>query len=340
MDSLSQIVLGASVGQLVLGNEARNKALVWGAVAGTLPDLDIIPGMFVETVTRMEIHRGFSHSFLFAITASPVLGWLVSKIHKKDQIPWYKWGWLFFWGIVTHFLLDSFTTWGTQIFYPFEYRVAARSIFVIDPLYTIPFMVFVVWLAFLKDHRKRRILNLLGLGISSLYLLITVINKNIANHHFEAELERQNIEWTRYDSYPTPFNSILWAVNVETKDGFYIGYYSLLNNNRAINFTYFPQNKSLLADYMQDDKIQRLIKMSKNWYIARNEEGKLIYNDLRFGTPDTDLSENSKFVFSYVIKPDAHNPQKIASIERNDFSFDGRLKALAGLWKMIIAEKG
>ena len=84
MDSITQFVLGAAVGQVILGKEAKNKALLWGAVAGTIPDLDIIPGQFVDTVTRLEMHRGFSHSLLFAFTGSFVFGYLVSKIHNRQ----------------------------------------------------------------------------------------------------------------------------------------------------------------------------------------------------------------------------------------------------------------
>ena len=43
MDSLSQIALGAAVGVAVMGRRtAVWKAAAWGAVAGTLPDLDVI----------------------------------------------------------------------------------------------------------------------------------------------------------------------------------------------------------------------------------------------------------------------------------------------------------
>ena len=219
MDSVTQIVLGAAVGELVAGKKAGNKALLWGAIAGTIPDLDVIPGQFLDTVTRLEIHRGFSHSLLFAFTASPIFGWLVAKIHKKTNPDWKLWAKLFFWGIITHFLLDSFTTWGTQVFYPFEYRVDWNTIFVIDPLYTLPFLLAIIVLAFFnRESVWRRRLNYIGLGISSLYLFITVINKNVANSHFEAELDRQNIEYSRYSSRPSPLNSILWTANIESKD--------------------------------------------------------------------------------------------------------------------------
>lgn len=62
MDSLTQIVLGAAVGEAVLGKKVGNKAMFYGAIAGTIPDLDVYVGKLFDTVTALEIHRGFTHS--------------------------------------------------------------------------------------------------------------------------------------------------------------------------------------------------------------------------------------------------------------------------------------
>ena len=48
MDSLTQIVLGASVGEAALGRKVGNRAMVWGAIAGTIPDLDVISNGWVS----------------------------------------------------------------------------------------------------------------------------------------------------------------------------------------------------------------------------------------------------------------------------------------------------
>ena len=64
MDSVTQIVLGAAVGEAVLGKKIGNKAMVLGAIAGTIPDLDVIANYFTDTVSALEIHRGFTHSIL------------------------------------------------------------------------------------------------------------------------------------------------------------------------------------------------------------------------------------------------------------------------------------
>src|SRR5690606_40795777 len=107
-----------------------------------IPDLDVFVSSITDTVTALEIHRGFTHSVLFSILFAPVFGWLVSRYESYKNVR--GWSWLFFWGFLTHPLLDAFTTWGTQLFCPIGTRVAFKSIFVIDPLYTVPLVVFLI----------------------------------------------------------------------------------------------------------------------------------------------------------------------------------------------------
>ena len=59
MDSLTQIVLGAAVGEATLGRKVGNKALLWGAIAGTIPDLDVvyiklIGGDAIDEIVRLS----------------------------------------------------------------------------------------------------------------------------------------------------------------------------------------------------------------------------------------------------------------------------------------------
>ncbi len=82
MDSLTQIVLGAAVGEAVLGKKVGNKAMFYGAIAGTLPDLDVISNYFVDTITALEWHRGITHSLVFSVLAAPFFGWLVARWEK------------------------------------------------------------------------------------------------------------------------------------------------------------------------------------------------------------------------------------------------------------------
>ena len=69
MDSLTQIVLGAACGEVVLGKKIGNKALFFGAIGGTLPDLDVFVGkwLYSNEIQAMAFHRGFMHSIQFAV---------------------------------------------------------------------------------------------------------------------------------------------------------------------------------------------------------------------------------------------------------------------------------
>ena len=83
MDSLTQIVLGASVAEATLGKKIGNKAILYGAIAGTIPDLDIILKFFVDDLSATEMHRGFSHSLLFPFIIAPILGLFLKKDPSK-----------------------------------------------------------------------------------------------------------------------------------------------------------------------------------------------------------------------------------------------------------------
>ena len=83
MDSLTQIVLGAAVGEAVLGKKVGNKAMFYGAIAGTIPDLDVLANYVADTVTAIEWHRGFTHSIFFSIIFAPIFGWLIFKLERK-----------------------------------------------------------------------------------------------------------------------------------------------------------------------------------------------------------------------------------------------------------------
>jgi inner membrane protein len=303
MDSLTQVVLGAAVGEAILGKKLGNKALLWGGIAGTIPDLDVLASPLLDMVGQLTFHRSVTHSFLFALVVSPLLGLLLRRLYKKESATWQEWSWLFFWGFVTHALLDSCTTWGTQLFWPFSNNgVAFYNIFVIDPLYTVPFLGFVIAAGFYKRHSpKRRLLNYTGLTISSAYLLFSFGAKAAANNVFENNLDQQRISYTSYISKPTPLNTIFWSVTVEANNGFYHGFYSLLDKSKTINYSFEPQNKHLLAPYLGDERLNRLLDITKGYYTITPAEKGIFINDLRFGKFDDWRKEGGGYVFVYHV---------------------------------------
>ncbi|WP_018477979.1 metal-dependent hydrolase [Pontibacter roseus] len=303
MDSLTQIVLGAAVGEAVAGRKLGNKALLWGAIAGTIPDLDVLANPLLDMVGQLSFHRSITHSFLFAFVMSPLLGWMLWRLYRNDHATWRDWTLLFFLGFTTHALLDSFTTWGTQLFWPFSnHGVAFYNLFVVDPLYTVPFLVCVVAAAF-YDRRSstRRTLNYTGLAISTAYVAFSFVAKAYANRAFEESLQQQDIRYTSYISKPTPMNTLFWAVTAESKDGYYTGFYSLLDKDNDINYAFEPREAHLLEPYLPHPRLERLLEITKGYYAVAEAEKGIYIQDLRFGRFDGWQKGKGQYVFVYHV---------------------------------------
>jgi len=329
MDSLTQIVLGAAVGEAVLGKKVGNKAILYGAIAGTIPDLDVFASHFTDTVSALTIHRGFTHSIIFSVLFAPILGWLVSRYETYKDFK--DWSWLFFWALITHPILDAHTTWGTQLFWPLDLRLAFKTIFVIDPLYTLPFLVFLILTMFQKrTSEKRRLYNGIGLTISTAYLALTFILKDIAFTKFEDQLLTKDITYLQLDTRPSPLNTILWNANVDTKDSYLLGTYSFFDT-KNISFEIYPKNHHLLGNLIEHEKVKRMIAISEGWYTINKIDNKLFYNDLRFGLMN--LEANSQdFVFKYEIKVDSS--KNVTFIEQEKTPRDGQ-QLIKDLWQRI-----
>lgn len=84
MDSLTQIILGAAVGEVCLGKRIGNRAMLWGAIAGTIPDLDVISNLWLTPLEGLVAHRGITHSLFFAIGFSFIIAWLVKRYYDSN----------------------------------------------------------------------------------------------------------------------------------------------------------------------------------------------------------------------------------------------------------------
>ncbi len=403
MDSLTQMVLGAAVGEAVLGKKIANRAMIWGAIGGTIPDLDIIAYSFMNPIDALAAHRGISHSLVFGLLFPFVFAYLPHWIYGQEWYKkrWYRWmvslmsfafvslfaylvfsifssvfSWssvtkwvlvlsvsvftgyalmdkylfrpptevqssysdwvkLFVAAIITHPLLDAFTPYGTQLFQPFsDYRVAFNTISIVDPLYTVPFISCLIIASRHRRQSKRRTFwNLLGLSLSSLYLLWTVIVHQhvvaVVKHHIES----QELAAERFVCTPTIFNTVLWNVIVEYADHYTLEYYSLFDK-RAVpsNRIRVEKNHELLASY-QNEPSYRILKWFSNDYFAlQKSESKYLFYDLRYTSRSSDWSQ-PQFIFGFEIKPKG----KILEIQerRNRPKSEDRSKMLRALWTRI-----
>jgi inner membrane protein len=247
-------------------------------------------------------HRGFSHSLLFALLITPLLVCLISKVQwfkvtlKDPQIYW-----LIFLSIFTHPILDSMTIYGTQLFWPSAMQpIGLGSIFIIDPLYTLPFLFFLIW--FLINKSQKVIIT--GLAISSIYLMWSAG----AQYHVKKLIEDSPSQQILVQ--PTPFNTILWRVLVMRDDEYRVGYYSLFDKNKHIEFKAYENNLQLLDKIETSDDIERLKWFMKDFYSIKQENNKIVMTDLRMG-----LEPNS-YAFSYNIAEIDENGIKTINAEK------------------------
>lgn len=300
MDSFTQVLLGIATAELCAGEKLQRKTFLYGAVLGTIPDLDVVIGQFMNPVDGVAIHRGMSHSVLFFLLLSPILGWLISKT-ERNKINFSSATKMVFWCLLTHVLLDLFTSWGTQIFWPLTDRIAFKTIFVIDFLYTIPLLISLILAWRKKDNftfRKKYVL--IGIYLSSFYLLLTCSLKLYALQQFDKALKTQNIVYDDLIVKPTAFNCILWNANIATKDAYFLSDYSLLDT-QPITFKKYSKNNKLARQLEGNNDFEKLKTISEGWFIITKKDNHFYFNDLRFGLLTND-SEKTQFAFSYVFK--------------------------------------
>ncbi len=337
MDSLTQIVLGAACGEAVLGKKIGNKALLFGAIGGTIPDLDVFVGswLYGNEIDAMLFHRGFMHSILFSVAGAFLLGWLVHKLynsgkrlHLTTQRNWVS---LFFWSLFTHPILDCFTPYGTQLFAPISnYRVAFNNIAVVDPVYTLPFLICLIVLMFFnRQSNGRRLWLKLGIGISSAYMVFTFGNKFYMDSVFRTTLNAKGVHYKRYYAQPTIFNNVLWYGVAETDSLYHVGYYSLLDkNNTFSDFRALPKKRALHPENYS--RVKDLAWFSNDYYsIYKIGDNEYQYNDLRY--PVTNDTHSTSSVFRFILYKE-NGQINMKPFERNE---DNISDALNALWERL-----
>lgn len=308
MDTVTQITLGAAVGEATAGRKAGGKAPLWGAFFGLLPDLDVIGSLFLSEAQALTFHRSLTHSLVFIVVVTVGAGIGLQRLHADEGASPRRWAALVAASLLTHVGLDCLTTYGTQVFWPFSnYPVIYGTIFIIDPLYTIPLAAgLLLSLRWSPTARARRWANYAGLALSSAYLLLTVVNKHHVNQVFAQNLAQKQPPSARFLTTPTPFNNLLWRGIAETDDGFYVGYYSLLDPDRFIDFRYVPKRHDLLGDARDHPIVQRLRRFSRGYYIVRRgADGALLIHDLRFGRNNLGLTAEGEYLFTFRLLEDA-----------------------------------
>ncbi|MEI2738131.1 MAG: metal-dependent hydrolase [Chitinophagaceae bacterium] len=319
MDSLTHIALGACMGDVFAGKQLGKRAMFLGAVAQSVPDIDFVASLWTNTSENLLAHRGFTHSILFALLITPVLGMLAERWHRPHDITLKKW--IIFFGAQAfiHLLIDGMNVYGVGWFEPFSHhRISYNWIFVADPFYSIWLgIAFVVLLILKRNHPKRKWWREFGIGMSTIYLLYCGLNKIKIDNDVRDVFRKQNIAYNSYFTTPTPLNNWLWYVVAASDSGYNIGYRSLFDKERKIDFHFIPKNDSLLEPVKNHEDLQKLIRFSKGYYTIQKWSDTLVFSDLRFGQMIGWRDPAAPFVFYYYL---GHPGENKLVVQRGRFA--------------------
>ncbi len=336
MDLVTQIALGAVVGELVAGRKMGRKALLAGAVAGAFPDIDVVWGYFLSDVSRFTNHRGWTHSLFFAPLSALLLAWLFSRSKVWFAASFATWAHLLFWCFVTHILLDLCTTYGTRIFLPFsEEPYELSSIFVVDPLYTVPLLLTIgVLLAAGYSPRKNFYIAAGGLLLSSAYLAASLILKDHAEKVFQDLFVLHCPKVERHLVQSGELTTLMWRTLGMTATGYVVGRYSLLKGRKAVTLKFFPYHE--LRPWFQKEsrrrpELEKLLRFSKGFYKLETEGQELFMIDLRFG-------EHHPFRFA-IADLSHETPLPENSPRRSGNMFESRSLNIFSLWLLELFGK-
>ncbi|MBI1782855.1 MAG: metal-dependent hydrolase [Sphingobacteriales bacterium] len=304
MDSITHIALGACMGEAFAGKTLGKKAMLWGALAQSIPDIDFISSFWMDTSSGLLAHRGFTHSLLFCAIITPIFALLAEKWHRPHDIRLGRWL-LFFGGVIfTHIFIDAFNNYGVGWFEPFSHeRISFNSIYVADPFLSVWPGVALIALLYLNRYSpKRKQWWRFGLIIPAFYLGYCLANKFFIDKEVRSVLKDQQISYTRYFTTPAPLQNWLWYVVAGNDTGYYVGFRSLFDKEKKISFEYFPRNDSLLRSVSNHEDLQKLIRFSQQFYTIEYYSDTLVFNDLRFGQIIGWKEPREKFVFHYYLQ--------------------------------------
>lgn len=348
MDSLTQVVLGGAVGSAARGPRLGRSAALWGAVAGTVPDLDILAYPFLDPAGELIHHRGITHGLVFAFVAGPLLGWLVWRLrlwrgNTREGEAWRDWTAVFFWGLFTHPLLDVFTIYGTQLLAPFsDHMFAVGSLFILDPLVTGPLAVGLGIALWAGHQRRARIAALAGIGVACLYIGAGVAMQAHARATVETALDQRGAEPDRLLVAAGPLSSLIWR-GVVLEDSLLTPLsLHITDPPEAVRFDPPVPLASPPPGFAETHNGQTLLWFSDGWladasgdslYVSPADDAPPFHvADVRFGRGGLDPTD--AWVFRWRVEPGApftfSQVQRVPSFEDGEF---GRL------WRWIVGDR-
>jgi inner membrane protein len=257
------------------------------------------------------------------------LAWLGARITGEPGL-WRRWWVAIALVLLTHPILDWFTIYGTQLFLPFtDEALDLGSLFIIDPLYSLPLMAGVVWAT--RGSARGWRANNLGLAWSCVYIAWSVVAQQHVLGHAQASLRGAGLSTEQVFVTPAPFNTVLWRVVAVDGEHLHEGFYSLLDAGRPVRFDAFERGAGLLEKHAEHPQVQRLQRFADGFVSLRQDaNGDLWISDWRMG-------QYPNFVFAFNIGAPlaAGQTPPVATQERRTMDVAA---GLAWVWRRLKGE--
>lgn len=265
--------------------ERVRQAALAGWLGGMAPDLDILIRSGEDSLLYIEYHRHFTHALAFIPIGGLAVALALWPIFRKRT----SFGLLYLWttlGYASHGLLDTCTSYGTYLLWPFsDQRVAWNWISVIDPVYSIPLLAL---LAVFVWRRQRWLL-----WAAWAWLLGYMSLGALQNHRAEQALTHwagtEGIAIERAVAKPAFANIILWRALVDDGERFHL---VAIRNLPGSETRFYPGGNVQPFDPAPFDEesrlghdLRRFDHFSSRWlvrYPEYDEDGEWFVGDLRY----------------------------------------------------------
>ena len=292
MDPITHLFLGGALAVAMAPAKHRRAALLAGAVLNTLPDLDVLPLALVDDpVAVMTWHRSMTHSLLVL----PLVA-LALWFPLRDRLALFRDApargfWLILACLLAHPLIDAFTVYGTQLWWPLATAPTMwSSLFIIDPAFTLPLVVGCVLAFALRDAERARRAATVGASLAALYVGWSLLAKWQVDRAAEERLTVFGLQHAPRFSTPMPFNTLLWRVVVMLPDGSMEAQRSLVAEDGPMVFMNNrtdPETLAAEAAVAGYPAVRRLRWFNHGFMRAERRDGHLVLSDLRMGAyPD------------------------------------------------------
>jgi inner membrane protein len=339
MDSLSHVVIGAAIGETLLGKKIGRWGMLLGAIAKSIPDFDLFYTGLNDPRAYICEHRAHTHSlFIEALYAIPI-AWVLVKIFREKVA--FKSMFIFMlaclWG---HSLLDWCTNFGTQLLLPFsKENYSLNTLAIVDLLFTLPMLVLIVIGVFQrKNVSLRNKLAKASLIYCFLYLGLTFLNKAQAEKIVKESIAKNNIPVMERMTNPTMLNNVLWYGIGSNDSTLFIGEFSLLHKENPITWHRYPRNQHLMQQSKSQKDVEILRWFSDPYTIAQINGDTLNVYAVKFGRTNMLEKELKKtFVFHYKLYQ--KEGREVLEMEQPGSKNTNIKEGVIDLWERVLGRR-